>query len=164
MSFLLFAPFCDFTNSEATENQELYNYVVYMQLCLKSYIPNAKYCHGCGKSVNLANSDTNTVSEQETSTSRIETDGHNSPVPSTLSWITSTNTQSPSQSFVLARKAIEANVDRNRKKDRKRMKLHDKSGKSTVSTNIGIMTKRENVFVVKRGVALSVTVRKTINY
>ena len=98
-------------------------------------------------------------------TSRIETDGHNSPVPSTLSWITSTNTQSPSQSFVLARKAIEANIDRNRKKDRKRMKLHDKSGKSTeVTTNIGIMTKRENVLVVKRGVALSVTVRKTINY
>ena len=24
--------------------------------CGKSYIPNAKYCHGCGKSVNRANS------------------------------------------------------------------------------------------------------------
>ena len=39
-----------------------------MQICLKSYIPNAKYCHGCGKSVNLANSDTNKVSEKGTST------------------------------------------------------------------------------------------------
>ena len=72
--------------------------------------------------------------------------------------------QSPSQSFVLARKAIEVNIDLNTKKDEKRTKLHDKSGKSTeLKINIGIMTKRENVLVVKRGVTLSVTVRK-INY
>ena len=45
------------------------------------------------------------------------------------------------------------------------MKLHDKSGKSTeVKINIGIMAKREDVLVVKRGVTLPVTVRTNINY
>ena len=37
---------------------------------------------------------------------------------------------SPSQSFALARKVIEANILKERKMG-KRMKLHDKSGKST---------------------------------
>ena len=73
--------------------------------------------------------------------------------------------QSLSQSFVLARKAIEGNIDLNRKKDGKRMKLHGKSRKSTeLKINIGIMTKKENALVVKRGVTLSVTVRTNINY
>ena len=68
--------------------------------------------------------------------------------------------QSPPQSFVLARKAIEANIDLNRTKDGKRMKLHDKLGKSTeLKINIGIMTKKENALVVERGVTLSVTVQ-----
>ena len=59
-----------------------------MQICLKS-----TFRLWCGKSVNLANNDTNGVSEQGASTSRIEGDGHNSPVSSTSSWITSTNTR-----------------------------------------------------------------------
>ena len=42
-----------------------------MQRCLKSYIPNAKYCHGCRKSVKLANSDTIRFSEQGASTGRL---------------------------------------------------------------------------------------------
>ena len=50
-----------------------------------------------------------------------------------------------------------------RKRDRKRMKLHEKPGKSTeLGINIGIMTKREDVLVVKRGVTLPVTVQTNI--
>ena len=53
----------------------------------------------------------------------------------------------------------------NRKRDGKRMKLHEKPGKSTeVGIKIGIMTKREDVLVVKRRVILSVIVRTNIKY
>ena len=46
-----------------------------------------------------------------------------------------------------------------------KMKLHEKPGKSAkVKINIGIMTKREDVLVVKRGVTLLVTVRTSIKY
>ena len=46
-----------------------------------------------------------------------------------------------------------------------RMKLHGKSRRSTeLKINIGIMTKKKNALVVKRGVTLSVTVRTNINY
>ena len=111
-----------------------------MQRCLKSYIPNAKYCHGCRKSVKLANSDTIRFSEQGASTGRLRSrfvlDYFNKYTTSHLLKVL----------IVLARKANEANIDLNRKKDGKRMKLHDKSGKSTeIKINdIGIMTKREN--------------------
>ena len=45
-----------------------------------------------------------------------------------------------------------------------KMKLHEKPGKSTkVKINIGIMTKREDVLVLKRGVTLPVTVRTSTN-
>ena len=45
------------------------------------------------------------------------------------------------------------------------MKLHEKSGKSTeAKINIGIMTKREDVLLAKRGVVLPVTVRTNIKY
>ena len=45
------------------------------------------------------------------------------------------------------------------------MKLHEKPGKSTeLGINIGIMTKREDVLVVKRGVTLPVTVQTNIKY
>ena len=45
------------------------------------------------------------------------------------------------------------------------MKLHEKPAKSTeVEINIGVMTKREDVLVVKRAVTLTVTVRRNIKY
>ena len=51
------------------------------------------------------------------------------------------------------------------KRDGRRMKLHEKPGKSTeVKINIAIMTKREGDLVVKRGVTLPVTVRTNIKY
>ena len=82
-------------------------------------------------------------------------------VPFTLSLITSTNAW-PSQSFVLRRKAIEAKTLTEREMGK--MKLHEKPGKSTkVKINIGIMTKREDVLVLKRVVTLPVTVRTSTN-
>ena len=53
----------------------------------------------------------------------------------------------------------------NRKRDGRRMKLHENPGKSTeVKINIGIMTKREDDLVDKRGVTLQVTIRTNIKY
>ena len=47
----------------------------------------------------------------------------------------------------------------------KRLKAQDKSGKSSdVKINIGIMTKREDTLVVKRGVALPLTVSTAVSY
>ena len=134
--------------------------------CGKSCIPNAKYCHGCGKSVNQANSDTtNRVSKQEAPGSRTEADGDNSSAPSTSSSSTSTNARPVTFSEFCSRKEGDRSKHFKRKKDGKRIKLHDKSGKSSeVKINIGIMTKREDVLVVKRGVTLPVTVRTNINY
>lgn len=135
--------------------------------CGKSFIPNAKYCHGCGKSVNQANSKTTSrVSKQEAPDSRREADGDNSVIsPASSSSSTSTNTRPVTFSEFCSRKEGDRSKHFHRKKDGKRIKLHDKPGKSTeVKINIGIMTKREDALVVKRGVTLPVTVRTNINY
>ena len=113
-------------------------------------------------SVNRANSvsDSNRVSNQGASSSRIEADGDNSPIPPTSSLITSTNAQPVTFSEFCSHKESDRSKHFNRKKDGKIMKLHDKPWKSTeVKINIGIMTKREDVIVVKRGVTLPSTVR-----
>lgn len=136
--------------------------------CGKSIIPNAKYCHGCGKSVNQANSDTtNRVGKQEALGWRSDGD-INSTSPSTSSSRSSTrptNARPATFSEFCSRKESDRSKHFNKKKDGKRLKLHDKPGKSIeVKVNIGIMTKRDDALVVKRGVTLPVTVRTHINY
>ena len=62
-----------------------------------------------------------------------------------------------------SRKESDQSKHFNRKRDGRRIKLHEKPGKSTeVKINIGIMTKREDDLVVKRGVTLLVTIRTNI--
>ena len=72
--------------------------------------------------------------------------------------------QSPSQSFILRWKAIKSNIltESVMGKECNYMK---NPGKSTeVKIKISVMTKREDVLVVKRLVILSVTVRTNIKY
>jgi hypothetical protein len=83
----------------------------------------------------------------------------------TSSSSTSTNARPVTFSEFCSRKEGDRSKHFKRKKDGKRIKLHDKSGKSSeMKINIGIMTKREDVLIVKRGVTLPATVRTNINY
>lgn len=99
--------------------------------CGKSIIPNAKYCHGCGKSVNQANSDTtNRVGKQEALGWRSDGD-INSTSPSTSSSRSSTrptNARPATFSEFCSRKESDRSKHFNKKKDGKRLKLHDKPG------------------------------------
>ena len=122
--------------------------------CGKSFVRNTKLCHNCGNSCSGSASSLTSAVPLSQQQGTVDT--------------SSSNTQSTQRPLTFAQFRAQKECDRNKHfkgKSVKRLKAQDTSGKSSdVKINIGIMTKREDTLVIKRGVALPLTVLTAVNY